>query len=47
MRYGDLFKTIKISDSLIKETLFNVRFDLIEEDTAKAQMYNNISERKN
>ena len=46
MRYGDLFKKIKISDSLIKETLFNVRFDLIEDDTAKARMYNNISERK-
>tara|TARA_B110000211_G_C13775656_1_gene419518 strand:- start:41 stop:631 length:591 start_codon:yes stop_codon:yes gene_type:complete len=46
MRYGDLFKTIKISDSLIKETLFNVRFDLIEDDTTKARMYNNISERK-
>ena len=46
MRYGDLFKTIKVSDSLIKETLFNVRFDLIEDDTAKAQMYNNISENK-
>jgi|TARA_B100000780_G_C20896733_1_gene356871 PKHD-type hydroxylase len=46
MRYGNLFKTIKISDSLIKETIDNINFNLIEEDTAKAQMYNNISERK-
>ena len=46
MRYGDLYKTVKVPKILINKTLDCIDFNLIESDTAKAQMYNNISERK-
>jgi len=46
MRYGDLYKTLKVPKILINKTLDCIDFNLIESDTAKAQMYNNISERK-
>ena len=46
MRYGDLYKTVKVSENLINKTLDCINFNLLEDDTAKAKMYNNISERK-
>ena len=46
MRYGDLYKTVKVSENLINKTLNCINFNLLEDDTAKAKMYNNISERK-
>ena len=46
MRYGDLYKTVKVSENLIIKTLDCINFSSLEDDTAKDQMYNNISEQK-
>ena len=37
MRYGDLYKTVKVPKILINKTLDCVDFSLIESDTTKAQ----------